>query len=419
MRKPIFLVYSVMLVVLHSCAHGIGEGPACPSPISQIAPLTASSSPSADSGQFLIWGMYDLEIARDGSYAKVSQDRSANAAWGVHLNAVKLLEKSPCSNCLSLHNIHVLPDGNLSVDISITHPFDNAYCTGFDVRGILMFPASQYFPDEDLRVENGMDPTGKADWDHRYSSADKGDAELVNAEGWTGIWAPDCKHLGFEVDTGFPIFGYYPGKYASGENLGTLNPFRRFHSTAVRHMFEVGKTVTVTYVIRPPATGPIQASYAIYAHWAPPLQTPVTNPAVDFGPEANSPMPYEYWFSQDEPIDPDKADTNQPDQADPIHCHIKTWDLPGENWRGGLLDILYECSMSIPTWEPHPSGQPDDYVLAGFCTYGYEKIIDGLPGEWPYLIKFIAHKGPTGTSEIVGVDWYIMKIAIEAPDGEW
>jgi len=65
-------------------------------------------------------------------------------------------------------------------------------------------------------------------------------------------------------------------------------------------------------------------------------------------------------------------------------------------------------------------GQPDDYVPPGFCTSGYEQFIDGLPGEWPYLFR-LEIKHPTDLSYGVAIaeDWYIAKIAIEAPDGEW
>jgi hypothetical protein len=69
---------------------------------------------------------------------------------------------------------------------------------------------------------------------------------------------------------------------------------------------------------------------------------------------------------------------------------------------------------------PHPSGQPDDYVLPGFCTDGYEQIPDGLPGEWPYLFRLeINHPTDMSYGLPIAVDWYIAKIAIEAPDGEW
>jgi hypothetical protein len=414
-------MYALMLVILHSCAHTDRKDPTFPSTGNQAGSLTMSSAKASDGGRYLAWGFYDLEIARDGSYVQVTPNRmAAGSVWGVHLNAVKLLEKSPCSNCLAISNAHLLPDGNLSVDISITHPFDTPTYTGFDVRGIIMFPASQYFPDDELRIQCGLDPW-QSGWKRRYSSADKGDAELVNTEGWTIIWAPDLDWYDFEVDEGYPIFGYYPGKYASGENLGTINPFRRFHSNENRHMFEVGKTVTVTYIIRPPATGPIKASYAIYAHWAPPEKVPVTNPAEDFGPEANSPMPYEFWVTQDKPIDPDKCDHNTPDAPDPLHCHIKTWDVTYDRWGGSVSELTYECgSFGIWPITPHPSGQPDDYVLPGFCTSGYEQVPDGLPGEWPYLFYLeIDHPTDMSYGLPIGRDFYIAKIAIEEPDGEW
>jgi len=137
----------------------------------------------------------------------------------------------------------------------------------------------------------------------------------MNPDGWTNAWSSEegtwCWNYNwyqeFKPDD-LPIFQYYPGKIASGENLSTLSAFKRYHSTEDRHMFEVGKTVTQTFIIRPPESGPILASYAIYAHWFPADVIPVVDPATDFPPEANSPLPYEFYVIQDELIDPDAPD---------------------------------------------------------------------------------------------------------------
>ncbi len=283
-----------------------------------------------------------------------------------------------------------------------------------------MFPPSQYYPDNELRVEADLEPWEGNDngWMQRYSSCDKGNAVLVNLDGWTTIWAPDCIYnpSDFQLEEGFPIFEYYPGKMASGEDFGTINAFKRFYSNENRHMFEVGKTVTRTYIMRPPAEGPIEASYAVYAHWDEPLVIPVTDPAVDFGPEANSPMPYEFWVTQDTVIDPDM---HPHDQATHIHWHIKTWDIDYTYWMGSQCDLLYQKNLGGNIFI-HPSGDPDDYFLKDFDTWAYTKLPDAYPGEWTYLFKLEIRDPEKPWWPIpLGTDWYIAKIEIGELDGEW
>ncbi len=378
--------------------------------------IIAYEQGSYEPSGYINWGTYQLEIARDGSSYSIVPQRYGSGSWGLHLNVVKMLEVDPCTDCLNLSNIHVLPGGDLSVDISITHPYDNAAYTGFDVRGIIMFPASQYYPDNELRALIGKEPY--VGWIYRYSSEDKGDAVLVNSDGFTGIWAPDLTSSKgstgwYELEEGYPIFEYFPGKYSTGDNLGTLNGFKHFYSNENRHMFEYGETVTRTYVIRPPVTGPILASYAIYAHWAPPVNDD-GDPATDFGPDANSPMPYEFWVTQSEPLDPDA-----PDDVNGLRIiwHVKTWDIDYTFWRVKEVDLMLECSGTNPL-EPHPDGGPDDYFRVGGCADGYNQIPGALPGAWPYIYR-LKVPYPELYGKTLGTDWYITDIEIEAPDGEW
>jgi len=365
------------------------------------------------------WGFYNLEIARDGSYSRVVPLRNAEGAWGFHLNAVKLLEVSPGTDCIALDNIHLLSNGDLSVDISITNPFDNAVYTGFDVRGIIMFPASQYFPDQVLRELAGYSPwgTGMDDWKERYSSSEKGDAELMNPDGWTTIWAPDAYNgPNFQLEEGYPIFEYYQGKYGTGEELGTINAFKRYHSTEVRHMFEAGETVTRTYIIRPPADGPILASYAVYAHWAEPAVIPVTDPETDFPPEAGSPMPYEFYIYQTEILDPDKGFNGLGDE---IVWHIETWDIGMEYWMGTDRDLMYMVCVGSAL-EPHPNGNPNEYKRDSFDCKGYEALPGALPGKCTYLFRLeVLDPNLPWWPIPLGTDWYIFDVEIDAPDGEW
>jgi len=385
--------------------------------------VSPTSNRNTETGYDIEWGFYRLEIARDASYAQLVPARSASYyTYGHHINALKLLEGSPCTNCVSVSNVHLLPDGNVSVDVSITHPFSNPVYTGFDVRGIIMFPASQVVPDDELRAKAGFDPYD-GEIDAVFSSSKKGDAELVNREGWTKLWNPSHDFAFWtEIETGYPIFDYYQGKFASGENIGTLNPFIRFKSNETRHMFEVNKTVTRTYIIKPPAEGPIEACYAVYAHWAEPDVTPVTNPATDFPLIANSCLPYELEFSQEGLIDPDAPDEVQ---AEHIHIHMKHWGvIPLESeegyqyWDMSQTDFI-GGSLSVD-FEPHPSGQPDDYWPTIFWAGYYYQLPSAFPGTWPILFAVGVHDPiKPGGIGVVGKDYWIMDVQFGALDGQW
>jgi hypothetical protein len=383
---------------------------------------------SDDSAGYISWGYYNFEIATDGSYAEVLPDRSANMRWGYHLNVVKLLEVEPCTDCVSISNIYVNPEGNVSVDVSIKHPFTDRRYTGFDVRGIIMFPASWYYPDNELRAKAGLAPWN-GEWHARIASSALGDAELVNGDGLTAIWNPVGTEVAFAgswymydikkyLDPKLPIFNYYPGKFASGDNLSTLSPFINFYSTETRHMFEAGKTVTRTYIIKPPATGLIKASYAVYAHWFPPDNVPVIDPATDFPPNANSPMPYEFWVTQDALLDPDAPDL-EPDKH--VHWHIKNWSIDPSYWYCGTGDFI-DTGGTGQNLIPHPDGEPDDYMVTANYIGDYWKIPDAYPGIWPMwcVISVSSPLDPYQPPFLeVGVDVYIANFEYAPLDGKW
>jgi hypothetical protein len=407
--RTTWIYLALLLILLPACS-----SPGADAPTTAISPdLTAQQAEM--SGGYVCWATCDFVIARDASEWEVIPGRGADASWGYHLNAVKLLEVSPGKNCINIWKIKLLPSGDLAVDISITHPYNDPCYTGFDVRGIIMFPSSQFLPDNELRAGGGMEPLVVTDW---FASHRKGDAELVNPDGYTTIWSPyqvsDQKHK-FELEEGYPIFGYYHGRMASGDHVGTINGFKRYYTHKNRHMFQPGYTVTRTFIIRPPAEGPIQASYAVYAHWAPPSVYPVKNPALDFPSEANSPLPYEFWIEQVGPI---KPDTPQEVQAESLLWHIKYWHFGIDTWWDIHVDLL-GCGYSggnqylVEAFDKCP----DCYQETTFDT-DYCSIPDILPGTWPvvFLLKVIYkkydHYWPVAT------DYYIAWLDIEACDDE-
>jgi hypothetical protein len=387
-------------------------------------------------GGYLSWGSYRFEIARDGSCGEVVPIRDANnVPWGYHMNVVKLLEVSPGKDCVMLKNIHPLANGDVSVDISIIHPYLDKRYTAFDVMGIIIFPASYTLPDNEIRAKLGMDPWTLSET--RVSNSKYGDAELINADGLTDAWNTQAYNqyvhftggwcrVGLKPgDKSLPIFNYYQGKFATGDNLSTINGFKRYYSNEDRHMFEVGKTVTRTFIIRPPATGPILASYSIYAHWWPATTVPVNDPAKDFPPEANSALPYEFYITQDSPLDPNVfKDPNMTLEKyrtlvdEKFHWHIKTWDPDTSKWQASMCDI-YEFAGNGGFHGPHPCGAPDDYYVQGAYFAYYVKIPDGLPGTYP-LLCFLTVREPAIPSYLTAATAvFVLQVQIADYDGSY
>ena len=196
-----------------------------------------------------------------------------------HWNILSWLEEGPCTDCFSIVSLTPGP-GTLLADIEISHPFPNANFTGFDVRGIVMFNGSVDFTESGLMA----------------SDATLGDGQLINADGFTTLFNSTTEGsgpLGFE--------GYLKGKFASPiAPDATLNGYKRHISddpTNTRNAFLAGDAVTVTYEIDMP-NGPFILGYAVDASWAKPLTKPVTDPMVDFGPDANCQEPWKVVITQ-------------------------------------------------------------------------------------------------------------------------
>lgn len=197
-----------------------------------------------------------------------------------HFNVLKFLEKSPCTNCVTIMSWADSGQGTKLIDVRITHPFTNKNLTGFDVRGIAMFAGSHSFPKAELTTPNRA----------------KGDGELVNADGYTTLYNGMTAGSGPDG-----LQGYQKGKYTppSAPNA-KLNGYRRHISsgmTNTRNAFYAGDAIIVTYELDMPDNQFI-FGYAVDACWVPPKVKPVTNPMTDFPPEANCPEPWKIVVNQ-------------------------------------------------------------------------------------------------------------------------
>ena len=191
-----------------------------------------------------------------------------------HFNVLNWLEKAPCSNCLAITKFQPSGTGTILVDVKITHPFAVPNLTGFDVRGIAMFAGSHVFPEAKLTT----------------SDISAGEGELVNAEGFTGLYNSTTEGSGPGG-----LQGYMKGKFATAKYPNsTLNGYLRYITddpANTRNAFYSGTSITRTYEIKMP-TGPFVFGYAVDASWAPPTKKPVTDPMKDFPSSANCPEPW-------------------------------------------------------------------------------------------------------------------------------
>jgi hypothetical protein len=242
----------VLAAAIIGCAGPGGKDPMVP-----LGPAIERSSTETNRH---LWGIWDVHISADHAAAEVVPLRTAD----MHLNAVRLLEVTPCTNCITISNVHPSGANECEADIQLRHPFPGLLkYTGFDVRGIFISLADLTFPSSGRKIAWGDNVP-----------------RMVDPDGYTSLFNP----------TEFPpttpaAFGYIPGKNATGGDLSaTLNPFMAYRKDAPRRMFEAGSAETKTARIHAPA-GPIHFGYAVDVSWQ--LVESVIDPLKDFPPDAN------------------------------------------------------------------------------------------------------------------------------------
>lgn len=221
------------------------------------------------------WGEYQFHINADRSRVDIVPQRQAQH----HFNVKMLLEKGPCYNCIWIISLVNNGDGTINLGVALRHPYPgNDYYTGFDVRGIVHFPA------------NGNITKAEGDvWNRPISLREAGDPELLNADGYNyiyGVYHDGPDWLG-------PIKNYQPGGNLGG-GIGwgyydypiPLNAFKYYHSSENRRYFSTSQFLVRDYHIYIPP-GEWDFGYSVDACWAPPLKDPVTNVPDDFPLWAN------------------------------------------------------------------------------------------------------------------------------------
>ena len=208
-----------------SCSRDGAPVPTVPVPQSQ----EVSSYPSPGSSHSL-WDYELITIDPTTLQFETAPVRDIAA----HYNILSWLEQSPCTNCFKLVSVKPSGNGTLLCDIRIKHPFPSLNLTGFDVRGICMFQGSYKIAGTNIIM----------------SDKSKGEAELVNANGFTELYNPTTSG-----DGPGGLQGYIKGKLAIGAPNCTLNGFKRFVSNKsgnTRNAFYAGDTIDETFEIVPP-----------------------------------------------------------------------------------------------------------------------------------------------------------------------
>lgn len=216
-----------------------------------------------------LWGYWNMRW--DPSTGKMEAIPMRDSQ--LHLNIRRFLEDTMCKTCLVIGDNFINDDGNLDVMIGIIHPLTDPAFTGFDVRGIAIFPGTYYFD------ENGL----------LISRHENDEFTLVKPDGFTSLWSPTK----YPPGSLRPIFEYSKGKMAfhTGTLATTLNPYMQFYTLPERRVFQANNHNERHYVIRFPKNPlgvPLEFGYAVDASWAKP--STMTNPKVpgDFPPDANS-----------------------------------------------------------------------------------------------------------------------------------
>jgi len=360
----------ILLISLLGCA----ESNAVTGQLTQISQNQGRSN-------HVVLGYYNIEIDSVTETASIDPVRTASG----HLNAVKFLEQSPCSTCLTISNLRSIGPKLWLADIQISHPFpglDNF--TAFDVRGIVMFDGTFTFPDSGFSFP--------------YAGSSSGGA-LIEPDGYTRLFNPTEYAPG---SAEWPAWEYQEGKLATPEfPSAILNPYLNFSiDTPRRHL---GSTAadTRTYEIKFPSDGPLRFGYAVDCCWAPPLADPPEVPE-DFPLEANRPEPYELDFiliNNSLWVDPDLGGGGT------IEFELKVYDHQNsqlESDGGTIASILWEIPGMTSYVEIDPVYQVDGVDSTGiYTTYHFiEAPVPHIAGMHQALFSVIGTEtGLLGTPE--------------------
>ena len=257
----LLLVLILSAVLVTGCGKSTGtiEAPLDP----QSPAASAASEDFNPTDNRVLWGLWKISISADRTDVTVIPDRTG----AMHLNAVRMLEVEPCTDCLSVEGLSVLPGNILQAYFWLHHPYPGVVSlTGFDVRGIFISGAEYDFPVSGRRIARGENVP-----------------ILLNPDGYTHLFNP----TDFPEDSPtWPALKYFKGKFAPGGDLtATLNPYVAYETDKPRCMFAPGTYSVRTVQVQVP-DGPLEFGYAVDVNWQK-VDGPIIDPILDFPPDAN------------------------------------------------------------------------------------------------------------------------------------
>ncbi len=369
MNKIQILIILVILSAFVGCSTG-------QSPVTPVTGSELVSQNTNNQSNRTIWGYWAIRIDPDSETFEIVPDRGA----GSHFNVVRLLEVSPCTDCLSISNVSWLPDNIVQCDFQLRHPFPGLVkFTGFDVRGVLVTDGDTLFPANS-----------------RFVSLDGSNPALIKPDGFTNLFNP----VEFPADTApWPILGYFPGKLSSGDDFtGTLNPFMAFCKDNPRRMFEAGATETVTVKLKYPSV-PFEFGYVVDASWM--KVDEIIDPVTDFPSDANCLEPYRLDFQMITEL------TNV--TGDSAEVQIEVFDHQG-------IDTISTVSIECPSlfdgevYLDYSSQSGDDsWFYDGVITNQFG--VDN--GQYPSLIKAVSTESDSNLGELAA--YQVKNITVGTP----
>jgi len=317
-----------------------------------VAPAAVQQPSDSHSaaGNRVLWGLWKISISADRQTVMVLPDR----VGALHFNVVRLLEVTPCTDCLRIQNVQVIPDG-LSADVALIHPFPGLLkYTGFDVRGIFISGARYTFPASGRKIAWGDDV-----------------ARMLNPDGYTHLFNP----TNFPY-TKPPILGYIPGHKAPGGDLSaTLNPYVAYEQDKTRCVFMPGTVSTRTVELHFPP-GPLEFGYAVDASWFP-AGVEVTDPVNDFPTEANCMEAYR--------VDVEVGVGEEPSGGSAIPLQVEVFDHQG-------LETISAVTIESPdlfdgevALEFSEATGDDSFMFTGAVPY-HQWIGSGV---YPLLVRVV------------------------------
>ncbi len=373
MRVSTYLLTALVLLLVIGCA-GHDSVPVLPQDQATTDAMSGGQSHESIPENRYILGLWVGTVNEDRTQVVITPLRGAE----FHLNATNILEGGMCADCLEISNLHAPFPGELWLDLTIRHPYDDGLnLTIFDPRAIFISGGDYDF------IELG-----------RTTAWGEDVPVLLNPDGFTQLFNP----TEYPEDSSLPpTLKYWTGQFATGGDLSaTLNPYIAYASDEPRRMFLPGSEETLTVKLALPS-GPLQFGYAVDVCWTDP-GGPVTDPEIDFPPDANSLEPYMVEVNLCEPL--------TSEQGDESCVHVLVSDHQGQLTLGPVMLEAPDLFSGTVICSYFTQIDEDTFDYAGQITneFGAE------PGTYPMLVKSYSIVDDPNLGEVNA--WFVTKVDI-------